>query len=92
MLRQGALCGGGVDFISVEPHRQLAPAQRRPGGAQLISSKEDAKTIFRYLRAVVEDGAGCAELTALDDESYTHDRAPLPSVCGREGRSTRHPR
>ena len=50
-----------------------------------MSSERDAKVVFKYLQEVVADAAGCAELSELDDEAYTHDPALLPgAVSGRE--------
>ena len=85
LLLRGTLCGGGIDFISVEPHPHFAPTPRLTGGSPLLSSERDAKVVFKYLQEVVADAAGCAELSELDDEAYTHDPALLPGAgSGRE--------
>ena len=49
LLLRGTLCGGGVDFISVEAHPHLAPTPRLAGGSPLVSSERDAKVVFKYL-------------------------------------------
>ena len=63
----------------------FAPTPRLTGGSPLLSSERDAKVVFKYLQEVVADAAGCAELSELDDEAYTHDPALLPGAgSGRE--------
>ncbi|EOD40880.1 hypothetical protein EMIHUDRAFT_222266 [Emiliania huxleyi CCMP1516] len=85
VVASGNLCRV-VDWISVEWHPKLAPLRLHSNQRLHLDTILNAQTTASVLKGAIKDGlraAGCrTEVRPMDDESYLHDRVPLPVLGG----------